>query len=208
VTVISGVGEGLTTLSGFVYGVSGPIRLQLRKEGYLNGAPQLEVSEHRNADFDITAERPRKDYSGIYTLTISATACLFSKGVLPEDAKRRVYTATVTQDGGRATVTLTDADFIVTSGRGNRFFGFIEPNDSTTFTLGGDYYYQLEYDVVERFGATALLINGQVSATGSPERLSGTLNGSIEIATRATPPFTSINHSCYARTHGFEMVRR
>jgi hypothetical protein len=218
VTVIAGVGEGLTTLSSFggsyvLYGVSGRVQIHLKKEGYRNATQQLDVTAHRTADFDIVADQPRKDYRGTYTLTISAASpCSFASGSLPDAAKSRVYTANVAQDAGRLTVTLTDADFIVTNGFGNRFFGFVDATDVMTFPISDVYYYYSYYaghfDIVEQFSSTALLITGTVSARGTPAGISGTLIGSILIASRSTPPFLSFGSRCYATAHGFEMVRR
>jgi hypothetical protein len=216
VTVIAGVGEGLTTLSGFggsyvLYGVSGPVHLQLKKDGYRNATQQLDVTAHRTADFDIVADRPRKDYSGTYTLTISAASpCPFA---FPDAAKSRVYTANVAQDGGRLTVTLSDADFIVTNGNGNRFFGFVDLTDTITFPIGAAfdfyyYYYSGHFDIVERFSATALMVNGTVTARGTPQLISGTLLGAILISSRASAPFLPYSSRCHSNTHGFEMVRR
>jgi hypothetical protein len=217
VAVISGVGAGLTTLSGFggsytLYGVSGPVQIHLKKEGYRNDIQQLAVTAHRTADFEIVADRPRKDYRGTYTLTISAASpCSFASGSFPDAAKSRVYTANVAQDAGRLTVTLTDADFIVTNGFGNRFSGFVDATDAMTFAIGDAYYYYYysgHFDIVERFSNTALVISGTVSARGTPGLISGTLNGSFLIASRATPPFVSFGSRCYATAHSFEMVRR
>ena len=216
VTVISGVGEGLTTLSGFsgsytLYGVSGPVQIHLKKEGYRNDIQELDVIAHRTADFEIVADQPRRDYRGTYTLTISAASgCPVT---FPDAAKSRAYTANVTQDAGRLTVTLTDADFIVTNGYGNRFFGFVDPADALTFPIGDAYYYYYyssgHFDIVERFSSsTALLINGTVSARGTPALISGTLRGSILIAGRTTAPFRSFSAQCFATAHGFQMVRR
>ncbi len=60
--VLSGVGEGFRTVSGFdgsyaLYGVRGAIRLRLKKEGYINGLQDLDVSAHRSQDFGMAAER-------------------------------------------------------------------------------------------------------------------------------------------------------
>jgi hypothetical protein len=219
-TVTSGIGQGLTTLSGVdgayaLYGVSGPVGIELKKEGYLNDVQQIDVAAHRTQDFVLVAERPRKDYSGIYTLTVSAgEPCRsFSAYAFPEEAKRRVYTANVTQDGGRLTVTLTDADFIVTNGYGNRFFGFVDTSDALTFPIGVAFdfylYYDGHLDIVERFRSTALSINGTVTARGTPSRISGTLNGSILIMNRPAPPFQPVfGPGCPSAAHDFEMIRR
>jgi hypothetical protein len=215
VTVTSGIGEGLTTLSradGFyaLYGVSGPVQLQVKKEGYSNAIQQIDVTSHRTYDFNMVAERPRTDYRGTYTLTISAASpCRSTSGPFPEEAKRRVYTASVEQDVGLLTVTLSDADFIVTNGSGNRFSGFTDPTGTMTFPIGEIWGGELiRFDIVERFSGGALLVSGTVSASGTPQRIAGTLNGSILISNSTSAPFDPYLSYCGSETHGFEMVRR
>lgn len=218
VAVISGVGEGLTTVSGLggsfaLYGVAGPVRIHLKKDGYLDTLEQIDVTAHGTREFSLVAERSRKDYSGTYALTISAAASCGSQasGRLPDAAQRRTYTANVAQDEGRLTVTLTDADFIVSNGYGNRFVGFIDPTDTLTFPIGDAYYYYYysgHFDIVEPFGATALMVNGIVTARGTSQLISGTLVGAILISTRATAPFVPYSAWCHSSAHGFEMVRR
>jgi hypothetical protein len=216
-TVTSGVGQGLTTLSGVdgtyaLYGVSGPVLIQLKKEGYLNSIQQIDVSAHSARDFMMNPERPRQDYSGTYVLTITAASpCRPSPAGLPDEATRRVYTANVMQDGGRLTVTLADADFIVSGGYGNRFFGFIDPTDLVAFPIGDPYYfhyYDEHYQIVERFREGALIVVGNVAARGTRGLITGTLAGAIATAPRTTPPYGTYNGSCFAPTHRFEMVRR
>ena len=144
VTVISGVEAGLTTISGSdgfyaLYGVSGPVQIQIRKDGYLNRIEALDVTAHRTVDLQIVAERARSDYRGVYTLTITAPSqCRVTSGVFPDSAKRRVYTANVAQDGPGLRVTLSDADFIVSNGHGNGFSGFIEPTEAIQFRYRGE----------------------------------------------------------------------
>lgn len=217
VTVISGVGTGLTMMTRFggsfaLYGVAGPVEIEVRKDGYRTSVRQLDVSAHGTRDFDLETERARPDFTGTYALTISAASCQTQRGVLPDDAKRRVYTASIAQDAGRLTVTLSDADLIVTNGYGNRFFGFADPDGSITFPIGyGDLYYNDylgHFDIVERYSTTAFMAGGTVIATGTPQRFSGMLNGRLAISSRASAPFVPVTAECYAKTHGFEMVRR
>jgi hypothetical protein len=219
-TVLSGAGEGLTTLTGAdgayaFYGVGGLVRIQLKKEGYLNDVEQIDVTANRTQDFALIAEHSPKDYSGAYTLTVSAAAPCGPPLIdgFPDEAKHRVYAADVTQDGSRLTVTLSGADFIVTNGYGNRFFGFVDGSDALTFPIGVAfdfyYYYDGHLDIVERFHNAALAINGTVAARGTPSRISGTLKGTILITNRSTPPFqASFGSHCFSLAHGFEMVRR
>lgn len=216
VTVIAGVEEGLTTVSGSngayaLYGVRGPVQINLQKQGYRNAVERVDVARHYTTDFTMIAERPPADYSGTYALTISAAAsCRVTTGPFPDAARRRVYTANVKQDVARLTVTLTDADFILTNGNGNRFFGFIDPTDTMTFTLSnGEYYYDFsQFDVVERYSDTALMVTGRLTARGTPQLISGTLAGWILISIRTGAPFIGFSSQCESNTHGFEMVRR
>jgi hypothetical protein len=216
-TVTSGVGEGLTALSGVdgayaFYGVSGPVRIQLKKEGYLNSTQLIDVTAHSTHDFSMDPERPRQDYRGTYALTITAASeCRSSSGLLPDEARRRVYTANVAQDGGRLTVALTGADFIVTNGNGNRFFGFLDSTDTITFPIGDPYYfayYDEHYQIVERFQGGALIVVGNVTARGERGLIAGMMAGAILTSTRTSPLFHPYTGSCYAQTHRFEMVRR
>ena len=216
-TVTSGVGEGLTTLSGVdgayaFYGVSGPLTLQLKKEGYLNSIQQINVTAHTTQDFNLDPERPRQDYGGTYALTITmGSPCITYSGTLPDQATRRVYTANVTQDGARLTVALTDADFIVSNGNGNRFSGFVDSTDTITFPIGNPYYfayYDEGYQIVERFMGGSLIVVGNVTARGGRGLITGTLAGAILTSTRTSPLFSPYSGSCYAKTHRFEMVRR
>ena len=214
-TVTAGIGEGLTTLSGAtgfyaLYGVRGPVQLQAKKEGYDDAIQSLDVSADRTYDFNVVAERPRTDYRGTYTLTISAASpCRSTWGTFPEEAKRRVYTANVEQDAGRLTVTLSDADFIVTNGYGNRFSGFTDPTGTMTFPIGDFWGGEIvRFHIVERFSGGALLVGGTVTASGTPQRIAGTLGGSILTSNSTSDPFHPYLSSCESETHGFEMVRR
>ena len=216
VTVTSGIGQGSTTLSGVdgafaLYGVGGSVTIQLKKDGYLNSIQQFDVTAHRTQNFIMDPERPRQDYNGTYTLTITAASGCKGPTALPDEATRRIYAANVTQDGGRLTVTLTGSDFIVTGGYGNRFFGFVDPSDMLTFPIGDPYYfhyYDEHYQIVERFRDGALIVVGNVAARGARGLITGTLAGAIATARRVSPPYGTYSGSCFAPTHRFEMVRR
>lgn len=137
--------------------------------------------------------------------------CRFSGSIFPEAAARRVYTATVSQDAGRLAVTLSDADFIVTGGFGNRFFALMDPSDTMTARISDAdnyYYYSGHFDIVERVGGTPLMVQGSVTAKGTPQAISGTLRGSIMTSSRPSAPFLPAMAQCFSDTHGFEMVRR
>jgi len=215
VRIISGVGEGLTASTGVfgdyaLYGVGGRARIQAMKNGYRSEIGEIDVTAHRTFDFRLAPEGSRRNLEGTYTLTIAAGQCS-GPGTLPQAARTRTYTATVAQTGERLDVLLTDADFIVTGGRGDRFSGVVDPNDQVTFVVGHDdgtfyYFYTAEYDVVERFTDRALIVHGTVVATATLSRISGTLSGAINLSSGTAPPFLP---SAYCRgLHRFDMVRR
>ncbi len=64
---------------------------------------------------------------------------------LPAEARRREYTANVAQDRRRPTVTLEDANYIVTNGRGRGFTGFLGVSNDIRFDLGNAFHYYYYY---------------------------------------------------------------
>jgi hypothetical protein len=160
-------------------------------------------------------EHKRTGLSGSYRLTIDRnpaqpSGCTGTGTRLPDS---RSYNATVDQDGLRLTVTLSDADFIVTRGRGNTFNGAIDGSDRVTFVIGEQDLYYWEgrvQDLVERISAEhVLVITGKVTAGLSPSGISGTLVGWFLWVEGGGPPFRILPNNCYIyTTHRFEMVRR
>ncbi|MEO5895004.1 MAG: carboxypeptidase regulatory-like domain-containing protein [Vicinamibacterales bacterium] len=221
VRVVDGVGQGLTTATNengtyALYGVRDRVRLQAKSAGFFDQVHELDVADHRILDFEMRLERQRTDVHGIYRLTIDRNPARPSgcTGTAVMPPQSRSYDATVDQDGARLTVTLSDADFIVTRGRGNTFNGVIDGNERVTFVIGQqDLYYWEErvQDLVERISGAqhVLVITGNVTAGLSPSRISGTLLGWFLWVEGGGPPFRIIPNSCYIyTTHRFEMVRR
>lgn len=211
ITVIGGVGDGLVATSDGngaygLYGVRGRIRLQAKRDGYLNRIEEVDAVENRLLDFGMTLDRQRPELGGRYVLTMARMPCTAD---VPDV---RSYDATVEQTGPRLAVTLAGADFIVTRGHGNGFSGVMDGLDRVTFSLGAAYnyyYYYGQYDVIERIGSTsALVIDGKATATISPTRISGTLNGEFLLVQGNVVPFTRILGRCSGSSHRFEMVRR
>ena len=216
-TVIGGTGEGLVTVTGFdgsyvLYGVGGHVRLQAKRAGYSNAIRELDVTDHRTFDVEMTPDRPRANLKGTYTLTLSA-ACQ-SGGSVVGVGFPRAYEAFVDQTGPRVNVTLSGADFIVTRGRGNHFSGIVDGNERVTFRVSDAFFYYYynyyggQYDLVERLTSTsALVVNGTVTATPSGSSISGDLNGDIGVTQGTTPPFNRLSSHCYSSAHRFQMVR-
>jgi len=214
VAVIGGTGEGLSALTDLagiyrLYGVAGAVRLHAKKAGYENQIEALDVTTHRTADITMSfaGERPR--LAGTYEMTVNAASrCT----VLPQPVRSRTYTARVEQDGARLSVALSDADFIVTNGFGDRFQGSVV-GDRVTFQAGSDYYYYYhsymgQAAVVERFPPTALVINGIITARETATGLAGQMAGTMGVTRTGAPPFLPLTSACYSGTHDFVMVRR
>lgn len=217
-TVISGTGQGLTTRSGFtgsyaLYGVAGNVRIQISRAGYQTRQVDLGVGGHQIENLDITASQARADFRGVYTLTITAPSCRSGNATFPDEARRRVYTATVSQDGGRLTVKLSDANLLLANGRGDQFTGFVDVGGGIRFKISDDiyyyyYYYAGTYDIIERMTDQTLVVIGTVTAQGSPSRITGVLDGALNLGRNPAPPLSSFTQICYSPTHGFEMQRR
>ena len=148
VSVTSGTGAGLTTTSGFtgsyvLFGVKGLVRIEMRKNGYLNLVQQLDVTEHRTHDVEIVAERARTDFRGAYTLAIVAGSALAGAVSQPRHGagihrQRRAGRPTPDGDAG-------GCGFIVTNGRGRGFTGFLGVSNDIRFDLGNAFYYYYYY---------------------------------------------------------------
>jgi hypothetical protein len=217
--IIGGTGEGLATLTNgagdyALYGAAGRVRLHAKKEGFSNRIDEVDVTDHRTFGFEMAPERPRPDLQGTYTLTIEAGACSGS-GSLPDVARRRSYSADVTQQGGQLTVRLRGADFIVAGGHGDSFSGFIHPDGRVTFTLNqqGLYYYYYyfsatSFDLLERLSASSALgVDGSVIAQDSGSGIFGTFSGGFWVTTTTTPPFRTFSATCHGGRHRFELRR-
>jgi hypothetical protein len=213
VAVIGGTEVGLTTVSDglgayALYGLAGPVRLHLKKDGYLNELADVIVTDHRTADFEMRHHGPSRGLTGSYALTLTATGC----SGLPATATRRSYVAAVEQDGSRLSVRLSGADLIETNGGGNNFTGVVASNGAVTFLLSDAYYYGYplgQFDLVERLTPTsALVVIGTVNGTNGPTGISGPLNGTFAVANSVVAPFHWFSNSCRSSEHRFEMVRQ
>lgn len=189
VQVIIGSGAGLSTTTGQdgryrLYGVAGDTEVQVTKEGYLARAVRVVVADHVTQDFDLSLQQPREDFSGAYTLTV--TAANSCRDRLPEAIRSRSYTAALTQNGPHVDVRLSGAHFAVTSGgRGDHFRGRVDPG-GLSFSLNAhsyQYYGYAQYpDIVEKLadGSGYVAVDGSVVVRGTRARLAGILDGSYQ----------------------------
>ena len=130
---------------------------------------------------------PRADVSGTYTLTITAADdCRvgLDEGHLPEEARVRSYTATVSQHGPDLEAALSGARFIVYDMTGDRFRGRSEPGGAM-FSLSweGDDFFGFYPNLVEQLTtSTVFVLTGSVVAAGPTDRVAGMLDGALYVA--------------------------
>ena len=207
VTVIDGMGEGLTAVSGWdgsyaLYGVAGSMRVSVKRSGYLENTQQLDVSAHRSQDFELTPTR-LGDYAGNYRLTItgSCPAGLPELSVPPClrrtcCAKRRPPDRS--SDWGRVHPgpRLLGGLFL-RQGRARRRHRarprrLVCPFRACT-------------GIAERSGDRALVVNGYGSVTGRPDAISGTPQGVFMLVGTSLDPSAG---GFVCRLERFEMIRR
>jgi Carboxypeptidase regulatory-like domain len=215
VSVIEGTGRGLVTQTNSagaftLDGVQGQIQLRLRKQGYPDQIEQVNVTVNTRSGFSLGRDAARPDYAGTYALTISTAASCAA--AIPQ---RRTYLATIARDSstgpGRINVSLSGADFVkAENGTANRFAGVVDPSGGIIFSLGNsDVFSDFDLDeVIERLGTVELVIGGVATTTGSPQRISGPLAGTLGIVADAeTSPRTYLAE-CKSEGHTLEFVRQ
>ncbi len=145
VEVIGGPAAGLSTTTATdgrfrLYGVAGDTTIQITKDGYQTQTQRVNVADHNQVlTVSLPLVRPRSDFSGTYSLTITAAATC----QLPDAVETRTYTAALTQQGPALEATLTGSNFALSkNGRGARFRGRVEPT-RIVFSISqySSYYY-------------------------------------------------------------------
>ena len=223
VKVTSGVGAGLSgttdSLGQYrIYGVSGPIEVEVSRPGYTTVTRSFNVHTDDLLDVpDFAQTNAPPSVAGTYTLTISiADGCsVYPRNAqFPAEAKTRSYTAVVTQNGPHLAVALSGANFIIQGGKGNAFEGRVEPNQ-ITFSLhsAGTYaYYYFYYgvgtpDLAERLSTSdGLSFLGTASTKQTPAGLVGELNGTAMLFSATITPPPSVRMQCVSAHHPFSLT--
>ena len=146
--------------------------------------------------------RPRLEVSGNYTLTITAAnECRAGERPLPEEAWTRTYQAAVRLDGSRLDFTLSGATF--TRGRATFMFnGKVVPEGVEAFVPLYD-----SPTLSERLSTgEVLLIYGSVKATGSANRITGTIEGDLAVYPTDNI-FDTATAWCYSARHQIVLSR-
>jgi hypothetical protein len=192
VRVVTGAAAGLATTTDWegryaLYGVAGDSVLRASKAGYMEEERRVDGSTHQTLDIPMAGIAAVPDVSGRYTLTITADPTCTSP--LPEPLNIRTYTAVISQVGRVLDVSLSGVPFFVREGRGSGFPGLADPAE-LTFRLDDNDHFGIgsNLDVVEALGgARVLFLLGDITTAIAPNRLTGTLNGQLQLADRALP---------------------
>ena len=212
VTVLSAdQGAGLAVLTAAdgsyaLYGVAGSARIRFAKADYIERIDSLEVTAQQRWDVALALIDPTSHLSGNYALTLTSSSNCQPPIILPDQARSRMYQATLSQDGSRLHVQLSGADLVA-----GAFDGRVEPS-RITFELSGWiglYYSGDPYDLVEKLSSsppTYLIVAGEITAALQGSSIAGTLSGSIGLADR--PDTVAFESNCYANDHRVVLQRQ
>jgi hypothetical protein len=188
IDVTTGIGSGVTAITNSagiyrLYGVTNGAGLRVTKDGYQPVTLTATVADHHAVqDVALPLLAPRVTVSGIYTLTIAAAdqcGLGLGDGQVPEEARLRTYGATVRQEGPQLWVTLIPASGAPMAAGHQGFRGRAEPGGASFYLRWDDGY---EPEVAEQLTTSRfLIVDGTVTATGSANRLAGTLSGTFWI---------------------------
>jgi hypothetical protein len=188
-----------------LYGAAGRTTLRVTKTGYQSVQQTVMVADHATLDFELALLAPRPDISGTYTLTITASVHCgsgFGPGNLPDEVRVRTYTAAVQQEGPTVDIAVSEAVFHVES---DAFEGRVEPARVVFDLEWLDGYSPPVIESIDSVGA--LVIHGVAVVSIAPNRLTGTLNGTLQTFGTGSvwdPP----NASCTSADHQFVLSRR
>ncbi len=159
-------------------GIAGSLTLRVGKDGYLPSTQVINVVSRQKLDVELQPATAPAAVAGDYSLTVTASASC----QLPDEARNRMYSAEIVQQGAGITVTLGGANF-ASSGPGapgNRFTGRVVGN-VVNFVLGYDDYYGI-YDVVERLAPTTYLtFGGSATEQAGQTTMSASLVGTVAV---------------------------
>lgn len=195
-----------------LYGVAGSTEIRVTKSGYEPLVRSINVAAHDRFDLEIGPDSTRPRLAGTYTLTITADdAC---RSQLPDDVLSRTYSAIITENGPRLTVTLQGGTFANEAGGiRDRFLGSVDTG-RPEFQLNTGYDECFSgpshecfwaADVLEALGpARYFSPTGKVVAIESGSTISGALDGTIYERGQQIDRYP-VTSSCKSSTHRFTL---
>lgn len=217
VTVMAGTSQGQSVeVNGFngyrLYGLAGPTRLRVSKDGYRTQELTVSVSDHQLLDIDLPLLVPRVDVSGAYTLTVTAAdECAIGRGDhhVTEEARERRYAAFVTQNGPMLSMELSGAAFVSPMATDSRILGTVEPGRVLFDLFWWAWDFGLPYIVEKLPTGETLVVSGWAETMTAPRGLAGTLNGSFGVTPAGVTPGVGVASAahCLSSAHRFALSR-
>jgi hypothetical protein len=177
--VLSGVGQDKQAFGGEyrIYGVAGPLRVEVSKTGYFTSVHDIDVTGHVVRDFEIVHLETPVDVAGNWTLTLGPPPAGCPDG-LPAAAHTRSYNVGVIQTATRLALqlrspTLQVADDFYTGGtvsgqRVTLYFGNPE----------NDFGVEVSTNLIDRLSSTETFsFTGQLIFQGNESPIATTLDG-------------------------------
>ena len=219
VEVASGPAEGRSMLTnwngGFkLLGVAKDTVIRVTKDEFQPASQSASAATgtetRRSLTFNLVRVQPRPDYSGTYTLDL--TAVCQDTSTIPDTLRRRRYTAMLTQDAtARVQLRLSGADFEVKYfphgiGEGNLFHG--QASDGhVRLVIEDTWDWGVNPNLIEPLGGDSyLIIAGEAVLQQTGSGLSGVLNGYFRITGNAFAGFSTAE-ACVSMTHGFTLSK-
>jgi hypothetical protein len=166
-----------------LYGVPPEAEIRVTRDGYRPVEERVQLTTHAARNFRIGVDGSARDFSGTYTLVVTALSpCSSGARPLKPELQQRSYQATIDQSSARLTVRLDENRFPPHPGMPtNRFTGYVTPTGAE-FTMGATSYYYYDAEPAANItellpDGSRLLIHGSVTTTGSPAGLSGPFTG-------------------------------
>ena len=153
-----------------LYGVPPEADVRVTTDGYRTIEQHMQLTSHTSFNFRMALG---VELSGHYTLTLEAgSSCTVP---LAAELRRRSYDATVTQNGTRLEVVLTEPRFVILADNNGRFSGTVTATGATFVIEGG---WTSGNNLMEQLtDGSVLEIYGTAHATESSGVLSGSLSG-------------------------------
>jgi hypothetical protein len=187
-----------------LYGLVGSTRVRATKAGYHTAEETIVVEDHeQNLQLTLPLVKPRPEVAGTYALTLTAARTCDvgdGEGALPDDARRRTYEATLTQNGPALALVLTGGGLL----RGRTDIrGWIEPH-RIVFDLNWSGWEP--WQITDQLGPSRwLLVDGVGTVNPSADGLAGRFGGRLTVS--SSPDGGPPTASCVSADHGFSLTR-
>ena len=196
VTVVSGTGAGLSASTNrdgsyTLVGLQGEVTLRVEAERYTTRTERVVVDDDKQFNVELPFSVRPASLAGEYELTLEASpACT----AIPEQFRRRTYSATVSQQGSHFDARLAGATFTSEPYLVGRVFG-----DEITFGTTGDWYYYGLEELIEPL--LRLHMTFEARARVRQRRAEGPMSGIFTLQ----GPTVGVQ-SCDAADHRFSLV--